>query len=175
MAKEAQSGAAWSESINVAGVSIEGGTVDIPKGLYKCKTVSVTKSAAKSGSGNNVLKYGLQVVAPKAQAGTKLQANVTLAENTKFVLKRALLSHGIAAASLEKGEVKIGEKTFVGKECYVSFAPAPEGEKYYAIDFVTADQFAASAKSKPNGATKAVLDDEEAENASAVDDADGLL
>lgn len=188
MAKNTAAAAAvqsgWQESANVAGVSVEGGSVNIPRGIYKCKTSSVSRDKAKNGSGNNVLTFKCTVLQPKAQAGTVLNPRVTLLENNKFVLKRALLSHGVPAAALEKGEIKYGEATFTAKpHCFISFTPAPEGEKYYTAEFCTEDVWAASQQSKPRGAGATATgvqtdaaDEADAEDSSTgADEADDLL
>lgn len=178
--KQAASG--WSESINVAGVSIEGGKVEIPAGVYKCKTVSVERVPAKSGDGSMNLKFTVAVTAPKAYAGTKLLKTINPTnEKARFVMKKALLSHGVPAASLEKGDVKIGEKTFVGKDCFMSFEPAAEGQKYYNAEFITPDQFSAASagatSKKHAGATATANEtDDEAEVTEVdADEADDLL
>jgi hypothetical protein len=186
----------WSESVNLAGVNAASGIgrPDIAKGLYKCKTVSVDLVDSKSTPGARNLKFQLEIIAPATGAGTVLFKTQSLSEASRPFIKACLLSHGIPAASLEKGAVKLGSKTFLGKVCFISYVPpvdSSDTKSYYSVEFITPDKFTARAgapagmttngtngtNGKTNGKTNGVEYDHspKEETADGVDAEDDLL
>jgi hypothetical protein len=172
----------WQESINVAGIATGGaGKFDGPKGIYKVKTLKAESVKHKDESKPNNVKFSFEVLEPKTHAGKRLFKTVSNPSNekTRWVWKGALLSHGVPAQGLEKGNVNIGHSTFEGKTAYIDFTPAVEEGGYYDTQFVTPDRFAGAQKAGGHTASKTKKEGEfdlaDKTSDEVDDDADSLL
>ena len=136
---------AWSISANLAGVAGGGDFVPLPVGVYKAQIVS-TEEYTKQDTGSTTIKFQLRVTEGPHKGGeARVFIGMDLSKQGNMIsLKNALLSIGTKPEVLEQGQVKITDKTFEGKACYIRISEneKPSDPKYkFDVRFITAARF----------------------------------
>jgi len=136
----------WNMDVNLAGVAARspGGTfVEPATGAYKVK---VTATEAYEKDGKSSVKFQT-VIEGGDFAGTEVRlflgADLSKMGNQRS-WKTALLSAGYNSASIEAGQISIGDKTFENKTAYIYYKakdpndPTSQSNR----EFITAESFA---------------------------------
>jgi hypothetical protein len=136
----------WSATVNVASVAarnVGGGFTEPSTGAYR---VRITETEEYEKDGKKSVKFQT-VIADGEFAGSETRLFIGLdlsKDGNKRSWKTALLSIGIPAAEVDKGDVSIGADTFKDAEAFIYYKAKNPDDAASQSDrqFITPEQFA---------------------------------
>jgi hypothetical protein len=150
----------WTATINVAAVAarnVGGGFVEPTTGAYK---VRITETEQYEKDGKSSVKFQT-VIADGEFSGSETRLFIGLdlsKDGNKRSWKTALLSIGIPAAEVDKGDVSIGADTFKDADAFIYYKAKNPDDATSQSDrqFITPEQYAKLTSGEAGGSKAAV-------------------